>query len=103
MTPAETSAVPRTIEELRRTVAALVGEDPDALADDDDLVLDWALDSVRAMTFVGGLRKAGVEVTLLELTEAPTLTAWWALISSRAGEAPSDGTPADPARADGTR
>ena len=54
-------------------------------ADDDDLVLDWALDSVRAMSFVGALRKAGVEVTLLELTEAPTLTAWWALISARSG------------------
>ncbi|WP_022927386.1 phosphopantetheine-binding protein [Patulibacter americanus] len=84
MTPAETSPVPRTIEELRRTVGGLVGEDPDAISDDDDLVLDWALDSVRAMTFVGGLRKAGVEVTLLELTEAPTLSAWWALISARA-------------------
>lgn len=83
----ETSPVPRTIDELRTAVGALVGEDPDAISDDDDLVLDWALDSVRAMTFVGGLRKAGVEVTLLELTEAPTLSAWWALISSRCGEA----------------
>lgn len=87
MPPAETSPVPRTIDELRHTVGALVGEDPDAISDDDDLVLDWALDSVRAMTFVGGLRKAGVEITLLELTEAPTLSAWWALISSRSGEA----------------
>jgi aryl carrier-like protein len=89
MTAADTppSPVPASLEELRQTVGALVGEDPDAISDEDDLVLDWALDSVRAMTFVGGLRKAGVEVTLLELTEAPTLSAWWALISSRAGGA----------------
>jgi aryl carrier-like protein len=80
-TPA--TAVPATLDELRATVASLVGADPAEVGDQDDLVLDWALDSVRAMTFVGRLREGGVAVDLMELSDAPTVSAWWALIDGR--------------------
>lgn len=64
-------------------MAGLVGAGDDEIAVEDDLVLDWALDSVRAMAFVGRLREAGVEVDLMELSDVPTVTAWWALIQAR--------------------
>lgn len=77
------TVVPSTLDELRGTIAGLVGAGAGEIADEDDLVLDWALDSVRAMTFVGRLREAGVEVDLMELSDVPTVTAWWALIQAR--------------------
>jgi aryl carrier-like protein len=77
------TAVPATLDELRATVAGLVGAEASELDDRDDLVLDWALDSVRAMTFVGRLREAGVAVDLMELSDEPTVAAWWALIDGR--------------------
>jgi len=81
MTPA---SVPTTIDELRATVAELVGADPAEIDDEDDLILDWALDSVRAMTFVTALREQGVAVDLVRLSESPTISAWWALLSAPA-------------------
>lgn len=75
--------VPASLDELRAVVAALVGAAPGEVADDDDLVLDWALDSVRAMTFVGRLREGGVSVDLMELSDEPTVAAWWALVDGR--------------------
>jgi bifunctional isochorismate lyase / aryl carrier protein len=76
-------ALPTSLDELRAVVAGLVGAPPSDVADDDDLVLDWALDSVRAMAFVGRLREAGCEVDLMELSDDPTVAAWWALIDGR--------------------
>jgi yersiniabactin nonribosomal peptide synthetase len=78
-----TPGLPTTRDELRTVVARLVGADPGEIADDDDLVLDWALDSVRAMSFVGRLREAGCEVDLMELSDHPTVAAWWGLVDGR--------------------
>lgn len=75
--------LPGTLDEFRATVAGLVGADPTEIEDTDDLVLDWALDSVRAMMFVGRLREAGVSVDLMELSDDPTVGGWWTLVQAR--------------------
>ncbi|WP_026910357.1 phosphopantetheine-binding protein [Patulibacter minatonensis] len=77
------TALPADADELRAVVAGLVGATADEIADGDDLVLDWALDSVRAMAFVGRLREAGVSIDLMELSDVPTVAAWWRLIATR--------------------
>ena len=79
-------AVPSTPDELRREVAAVLGEPEDALGDGDDL-LDAGLDSVRLMTLATRWSAAGVPVDVLALAEAPTLSAWWShlAISASAG------------------
>ena len=82
------SRVPGSLEELRAAVAAMLDEPADAVALDDDLVLDWGLDSIRVMDLVERLRAAGVEVTILELAERPTIRAWDALLTARASAAP---------------
>lgn len=60
---------------LRREVAAQMEIDPDALHDDDDLLL-MGLDSVRLMALVERWRRIGLAADFAELAEAPTLSSW---------------------------
>jgi bifunctional isochorismate lyase/aryl carrier protein len=76
--------VPTTLDELRVLVAAMLGEPPAELGDEDDLLLDWGLDSMRVMGLVEDLVAQGLELRMVELAERPTLAAWHALISDRA-------------------
>lgn len=71
---------PRSIDELRDQVAAVLGEPSDALGDDDDLI-DAGLDSVRLMTLVTRWEADGAEVALLALAEQPTLAAWCRMLA----------------------
>jgi bifunctional isochorismate lyase/aryl carrier protein len=66
------SALPSSYRALRDEVAALVEIDPARLEPDDSL-LDWGMDSVRAMTLTARLADAGVEIPLQEFAESPTL------------------------------
>jgi bifunctional isochorismate lyase/aryl carrier protein len=66
------AALPGSFQALRDEVAALIAIDPSKLAPDDSL-LDWGMDSVRAMTYTARLTEAGVEVPLMEFAESPTL------------------------------
>ncbi len=77
-------ALPRTLDELHRTVAAMLDEPPDEVGIDDDLVLDWGLDSMRVMDFVERLRASGMDIAILDLAERPTIRAWDALLTARA-------------------
>jgi bifunctional isochorismate lyase/aryl carrier protein len=76
--------VPTTLDELRVLVAAMLGESPAEIGDEDDLLLDWGLDSMRVMGFVEDLVAQGLELRMVELAERPTLGAWHALITERA-------------------
>ena len=60
---------------LRKEVAAQMEIDPDALRDDDDLLL-MGLDSVRLMALVERWRRIGLAADFAELAEAPTLSSW---------------------------
>jgi bifunctional isochorismate lyase/aryl carrier protein len=63
---------PGSYKVLRDEIAALIAIDPTKLAPDDSL-LDWGMDSVRAMTYTARLTEAGVEIALMDFAESPTL------------------------------
>ncbi|WP_406589213.1 isochorismatase family protein [Bacillus atrophaeus] len=71
-----------TQQAVRQQIAELLQESPADIADTDDLI-DRGLDSVRIMSLVEQWRRAGAEVTFVELAENPTLENWWRLLSSR--------------------
>ena len=71
-----------TRERMRDAIAAILGEDPAAIGDEENLI-DLGLDSIRAMVLVQEWNAAGAHLDLASLAERPTLGAWWALV--RAG------------------
>ncbi|MEU6853509.1 phosphopantetheine-binding protein [Actinacidiphila alni] len=64
---------------LRRTVAEVLGIDPDRLGEDDNLVAA-GVDSVKVMTISAHLRRHRVRVSFARMIEEPTLLAWWRLV-----------------------
>jgi bifunctional isochorismate lyase/aryl carrier protein len=70
-------------QRLREEVAELLVQPPSDLGDDENL-LDRGLDSIRIMSLVERWRRKGAEITFVELAERPTLTDWYALLSSGA-------------------
>lgn len=83
--PAMSEGEPRplTLQEVRAEVAGLLQEQPSSIADHDDLITIWGLDSIRMMSLIERWRRSGAEVSFAELAERPTLADWWRLISSR--------------------
>lgn len=69
------------IEELRRTVANLVEEDPESIENDANL-FTLGLDSIALMQLIGSWRQVGIEVNFAELAESPTIGAWSKMIST---------------------
>ncbi|NYI08245.1 phosphopantetheine-binding protein [Allostreptomyces psammosilenae] len=76
------TTTPLTRESVRADIAALLGESPADIADDVDLLL-LGLDSIRLMTLVERWRRAGVDVSFVDLAERPTLADWWRLLADR--------------------
>lgn len=70
------------VDELRRTVADHLEEDPESIGQDANLFA-LGLDSIVLMQLVGRWRRAGVEVNFAELAGNPTIGAWSRLISRR--------------------
>ncbi len=73
---------PRSLDELRATVADLVDRSADSLGDDQDLI-GQGVDSIRIMRVANALRRGGLDVRFADLIERPTLSAWWALTADR--------------------
>ncbi|MEI2384849.1 isochorismatase family protein [Breoghania sp. JC706] len=71
-----------TRERMRADIAAMIHEDPDEIADDDNLI-DLGLDSMRAMTLVTGWRDLGLDLDFAEFAQDPTLSSWWAAVERR--------------------
>lgn len=65
---------------LRAQVIPLL-EDADGLTDE-DLLIDFGLDSVGMMTLASQWQQAGHNVDFMALARTPTLAAWWALLAS---------------------
>ncbi|MCP3773790.1 isochorismatase family protein [Paenibacillus sp. MZ04-78.2] len=72
-----------TKDGLRELVADLLQEAPSSLAEHDNLITQWGMDSIRIMSLAERWRRSGAEVTFVELAERPTLADWWALLSAR--------------------
>ncbi|MEU4204531.1 phosphopantetheine-binding protein [Streptomyces sp. NPDC045470] len=69
-----------TLEQLRKDVADVLGEDPADIPDDENLV-DYGLDSVRLMALAGRWnRDHGIEAAVADLSEEPALEKWAVLL-----------------------
>ncbi|MEC1259300.1 isochorismatase family protein [Bacillus swezeyi] len=66
---------------IREQIAALLLESPADISDSENLIYR-GLDSVRIMSLAERWRRAGAEVTFVELAEEPTIENWWRLLSS---------------------
>jgi aryl carrier-like protein len=71
-----------TLDGVRADVAELLYLEPAEVTDTEDL-LGSGLDSIRILTLVERWREAGARISFVELAEAPTLAAWWTLLSGR--------------------
>jgi len=71
-----------TLDSMRADIARAIGDDPEAVGMDDNL-MDLGLDSMRAMTLVVGWSETGLDLDFSALAETPTLRGWWAHAQSR--------------------
>jgi mycobactin phenyloxazoline synthetase len=67
------------IEQLQRTVANLIEEEPESIEPDMNL-FSLGLDSIDLMQLVGRWRRAGIKVNFAELAKNPTISAWSRLV-----------------------
>lgn len=81
-----------SIDRLRADIADMLESDPDTLADDDNL-MDFGLDSMRAINLAMRWEEAGIPLDLTDLAEAPTLRDLWALLLERQALERRGGTP----------
>lgn len=70
-----------TIERMRDDIAAVIHEDPGAIADDDNLI-DLGVDSLRALNLTL-LWSEAVPLNFAELAEHTTLAGWWSVVEAR--------------------
>jgi len=70
---------PITLESMRADIARVLHEDPRDIADDESLI-DFGLDSIRAMALAARWRDAGALVEFSAMAAKPTLAHWWTLI-----------------------
>lgn len=93
-TAGESGSRSLTLEDVREQVARVLILDPTELNDDEDLI-NRGLDSIRIMKLVEQFRRAGAEVTFVELAERPTIADWWRLLASRSPRQASATLPDD--------
>ncbi|WP_224244037.1 isochorismatase family protein [Hyalangium gracile] len=73
-------------QQVREDVAELLQSE--AVPHDDENLLEKGLDSLRIMSLVERWRRTGAEITFVQLAERPTLSEWYALLSSSARFSP---------------
>ena len=78
------------LDELRTSVAELIGSEPDAVPVDANL-FELGLESIVLMRLVGRFRKQGSAVTFADLAAQPTISAWCELVG--AADEPAPRTP----------
>lgn len=78
--PSRRTPIPEDLNALHAEVAALLEVPVGDLRVDDNL-LYAGLDSIRLMTLVERWKRAGLDVSFVDLADDPTLERWWALLS----------------------
>ncbi|MEU0251532.1 condensation domain-containing protein [Streptomyces sp. NPDC006184] len=68
-------------EDVRSTVAGLLGVGAESISDADNLIRH-GMDSIRIMKLVGGWRRAGADVTFQKMAENPTVQSWHELLTT---------------------
>lgn len=81
-----TTPTPFTLERMRADVARVIGEAPDEIGLDDNL-MDWGLDSMRLLTLVIDWNQAGLALDISELGQHTSLNGWWTLVQKQQGQA----------------
>lgn len=71
-----------TLETMRADIARMIGEDPEEIGLDDNL-MDLGLDSMRTMNLVLAWSEAGIELDFSAMAECPTLGGWWRLAQTQ--------------------
>lgn len=80
------TGTPLTAEAIRAQVAEVLGEQASEIGLHEDLV-EHGLDSIRLMSLVESWRERGMDVSLVDLAEVPTVSAWAALLAQPTGVA----------------
>ena len=80
-TPSQPTS-PRRLDDLRADIARMIGESPEAIDPDDDL-MDWGLDSLRLLDLVTRWNEAGLRLDISELAGQMTLNRMWQVIAER--------------------
>ena len=73
---------PLTLESLRADIAKIVGESPEDIGLDDDL-MDCGLDSLRLLNLAITWNQSGLQLDMSELAGKLTLRALWQVVESR--------------------
>lgn len=81
-----TTPTPFTLERMRADVARVIGEPPEEIGLDDNL-MDWGLDSMRLLTLVIDWNQAGLALDISELGQHTSLNGWWSLVQKHQGQA----------------
>lgn len=77
---------PFTLERLRADVARMIGEAPEDIGLDDNL-MDWGLDSMRLLSLMVEWNQAGLALDMSELGAFTTLNGWWSVVCRHQGQA----------------
>ncbi|WP_024890931.1 phosphopantetheine-binding protein [Luteimonas huabeiensis] len=70
---------PLTLERMRHDIAAQLGEAPEDVGDDDNL-MDLGLDSMRVLGLVMKWGESGLPLEFSHLAEHTTLAGWWRVV-----------------------
>lgn len=81
MSPSKLKAEDLTLERMRADIAAVLHEEPDAIANDDNL-MDLGVDSLRALN-LSLLWSEAVPLEFSDLAEHVTLAGWWSVVETR--------------------
>lgn len=68
-----------TLERMRADVAGMLGEAPQDIGDDDNL-MDLGLDSMRVLGLVLAWGDTGIALEFSDLAEHATLGGWWIVV-----------------------
>lgn len=75
-----------TLERMRADVAGMLGEAPEDIQDDENL-MDLGLDSMRVLGLVLAWGNTGIPLEFSHLAEHATLGGWWAVVQRLQAEA----------------
>ena len=70
---------PLDLQRMRQDVAELLGEAPESIGDDDNLI-DLGLDSMRVLGLVLAWGNTGIALEFSHLAEHATLAGWWGVV-----------------------
>ncbi|KLJ01082.1 phosphopantetheine-binding protein [Luteimonas sp. FCS-9] len=70
---------PLTLARMRADIARQLGEAPEDIGDDDDL-MDLGLDSMRVLGLVMKWGESGLPLEFSHLAEHTTLAGWWRVV-----------------------